>query len=129
MTVPPPGRTPGHAVIDGIDVDAVAAAVRSCAGVSALDGGWFGEAATYLPGRTVDGVVVGDGRVAVQVRSRWGVAAPDLAARITAALAPLTGARRVDVVIADIDNPPVTWPADRPAGTGPPRPDPGLPPV
>jgi len=128
MTVPPPERAPGPAVIDGVDVDVVAAAVRGCAGVSGLDGGWFGEAATYLPGRTVAGVLVDDGRVAVQVRSRWGVPAPDLAARITAVLAPLTGPRRVDVVIADIDDPPAPRPRV-PARAGSPGPDPGLPPV
>ena len=114
MTVPPQGRPAGPAVVDGIDVDAVTAAVRGCAGVSALDGGWFGEAATYLPGRSVAGVVPGGGRVTVQVRSRWGIPAPELAACITAVLAPLTGSRRVDVVIADIDD----SPAPRPAGAG-----------
>jgi hypothetical protein len=73
--------------------------------VSALDGGPFGEFATYLPGRKVPGVVVGDGRVTVQVRSRWGVPAAGLAAMIVAVLAPLAGHRPVDVVIADIDDP------------------------
>jgi hypothetical protein len=98
----------GDAVIDGIDVDAVAAVVRECAGVSRLDGGRYGEVTTYLPGRTVPGVTVGGGRVRVQVRSAWGTEAPLLAAVLTAALAPLTGNRPVDVVIADIDDPPVT---------------------
>ena len=110
MTRPVPGFSPGAAVIDGVDVDAVAAVVRDCAGVSGLDGGRYGEVATYLPGRTVPGVVIGGGRVRVQIRSRWGVAAPQLAAVITAALAPLTGRRPVDVVIADIDDPPSTPP-------------------
>ena len=110
MTRPGSGFTPGAAVIDGVDVDAVAAAVQGCAGVSGLDGGQYGEVATYLPGRTVPGVVIGGGRVLVQVRSRWGVAAPQLAALITTVLVPLTGRRPVDVVIADIDDPPVTPP-------------------
>ena len=110
MTRPSPGFTPGAAVIDGVDVDAVAAAVRDCAGVSGLDGGQYGEVATYLPGRTVQGVVIGGGRVRVQVRSRWGVEAPLLATLITTVLAPLTGRRPVDVVIADIDDPPSTPP-------------------
>jgi len=94
------------AVIDGVDVDAVAAAVRGCAGVSALTGGPFGEIVTYLPGRRVAGVLVRGGRVKVQVRSRWGVPAADLAALISVILVPLTGHRPVDVVIADIDDPP-----------------------
>jgi hypothetical protein len=129
MTLLPENYMPGPAVIDGIDVDAVAVAVRGCAGVSALDGGRFGEVATYLPGRIVAGVVVGDGRVTVQVRSRWGVPAADLAALITVVLAPLIGSRPVDVIIADIDDPPATLPASVPATAGSLRPDPGLPPV
>jgi hypothetical protein len=95
------------AVIDGIDVDAVAAATLGCAGVSALDGGQYGEATTYLPGRVVPGVVVGDGRVRVQVRAAWGTEVPSLAKTITAALAGITRNRPVDVAIADIDDPPI----------------------
>jgi ABC-type xylose transport system permease subunit len=97
---------PEAAVIDGVNVDAVAAAVLGCAGVAGLDGGRFGEVTSYLPGRRVRGVVVSGGRVTVQIRSRWAVPAPGLAALITAVLAPLTGRRPVDVVIADIDDPP-----------------------
>jgi hypothetical protein len=107
MTLPSPGFLARDAIIDGVDVDAVAVAVRGCAGVSGLDGGRYGEVTTYLPGRTVPGVTVGGGRVRVQVRSAWGTQAPLLAAGIIAALAPLTGNRPVDVVIADIDDPPV----------------------
>ena len=43
MTSPPGSAVPGAAVIDGVDVDAVAAAVLSCAGVAGLDGGRYGE--------------------------------------------------------------------------------------
>ena len=107
MTLPPDAGRPGSAVIDGVDVDAVAAAVAGCAGVSALDGGQFGEVATtYLPGRKVAGVVVADGRVKVRVRAQWGVPVPDLAALITMVLAPLTGSRPVDVTISEVDDPP-----------------------
>jgi hypothetical protein len=129
MTAPADGTAPSLA--GGADVDMIATAVRLCAGVSALDGGAHGEIATYLPGRKVTGVVVGDGRVTVQVRVRWGTPAPDLAALITTVAAPFTGHRRIDVVIADIDDPPG---APDGAGAGPPRrgrswPDPGLPPA
>jgi|SRR5689334_4015375 hypothetical protein len=129
MTLLRESGTPGLAVIDGVDVDAVAAAVSGCEGVAALDGGPFGEVASYLPGRRVAGVMAGNGRVAVQVRSRWGIPAADLAARITDVLAPLTGHRPVDVVIADIDDPPATLPFRMPAESPLPDPDPGLPPV
>ena len=118
---------PRAALIDGIDIDAVAAMVRGCAGVSALDGGPFGEVASYLPGRTVPGVAIDESRIRVQVRSEWGVPATDVAAVITAALAPLAGRRLVDVAIADIDDPPATRPAGVAAGTVSPRPDPVLP--
>lgn len=115
MTSPSaPGPLP-PGVIDGVDVDAVAAAVLACPGVAGLDGGQFGEVASYLPGRIVTGVVVSGGRVLVQVCSRWGVPAAVLAAQITAAVMPLTGPRPVDVVIADIEDPP--GPAPRPAST------------
>jgi hypothetical protein len=110
VTIPTPAQAAleGDAIIDGIDVDAVAAAVRSCPGVSGLHGGRYGEVTTYLPGRAVRGVVVGGGRVRVQVRAAWGTEAPPLAAAIIAALTPLTGNRPVDVTIADIDDPPFT---------------------
>jgi hypothetical protein len=113
MTLPAPGLPAGDAVVDGIDVDAVAAVVAGCPGVSGLDGGQYGEATTYLPGRAVPGVVVGDGRVRVQVRSAWDTEVPVLATAITAALAEVTRNRPVDVVIADIDDPPV--PSPRPS--------------
>jgi hypothetical protein len=104
----PPGTPPASSVagVDGINVDAVAAAVQACPGVSGLDGGRFGDVTSYLPGRRVPGVAVRTDSVTVQVRSRWGVSAPDLLSQITAVLTPLIGARRVEVVVADIDEPP-----------------------
>jgi hypothetical protein len=105
MTLPPGDSMSRPAVIDGIDIDAVAAAVRGCAGVAGLDDGQFGEVASYLPGRKVEGIVVSGGRVTVQIRSQWAVPVPELAALIRAVLASLTGHRPVDVVIADIDPP------------------------
>ena len=110
MTAPhPPGTPPGSsvaAVIDGVNVDAVAAAVQACPGVSGLDGGRFGEVASYLPGRRVQGVAVRKDSVTAQVRTRWAVSAADLLSQITAVLTPLIGGRRVEVVVADIDDPP-----------------------
>jgi hypothetical protein len=106
VTTPAPGGVGESAIVDGVNVDVVAAEVGDCDGVSGLDGGPYHEVATYLPGRTVDGVSVANGRVQVQVRSRWGVEAPLLATLIKATLAPLVGSRPVDVTIADIDDPP-----------------------
>ena len=127
MTLPPGGSRPGSAFIDGIDIDAVVAAVRGCAGVSGLDGGQFGEVASYLPGRKVQGVVVSGGRVRVQIRSQWAVPAPELAALIRAVLVPLTGHRPVDVVIADIDDPASAPPPRAPVSPRRSRAAPGLP--
>ena len=127
MTPAASGGSAGDAIVEGVDVDAVATTVGNCAGVAGLTGGPYHEVATYLPGRTVDGVAVADGRVSVQVRSRWGVEAPLLARLIKTVLTPLTGGRPVDVTIADIDDPP----SERPAAPGrgrPSRPSPGLPP-
>ncbi len=129
MTLPSAGSRPGSAFIDGIDIDAVAAAVRACAGVSGLDGGQFGEVASYLPGRKVEGIVVSGGRVRVQIRSQWAVPAPDLAALIKAVLVPLTGHRPVDVVIGDIDDPAGPPPPRAPVRPRRSRAGPGLPPA
>ena len=46
--------------------------------------------------------------VVVSVRSRWGVPAAELARQVRFVLAPLTGARRIDVVVADVADPPAT---------------------
>lgn len=106
MTAPQPPGSSAAAVIDGVDVDAVAAAVQACPGVSGLDAGRFGEVASYLPGRRVQGVAVRKDSVTAQVRTRWAVPAADLLSQITAVLTPLTGGRRVELVVADIDDPP-----------------------
>ncbi|MGO9784096.1 MAG: hypothetical protein ACLPQY_30715 [Streptosporangiaceae bacterium] len=129
MTAPLAAGPPDSAVIDGINVDAVAAAVRACPGVSGLDRGQFSPVASYLPGRIVGGVEVSGGRVTVQIRARWAVPVPELAARITRVLAPLIRDRPVDVVISDIDDPPaapLAGPARRASRAAP---SPGLPPA
>ncbi|MEU8264080.1 hypothetical protein AB0C02_26085 [Micromonospora sp. NPDC048999] len=94
------------AVVDGVDVDAVAAAARACPDVVGLTAGWMGGRTAYLPGRRVEGVAVDADAVVVQVRSRWGVTAGELAGQVRAAVAPLAAGRRVDVAIADLEDPP-----------------------
>jgi hypothetical protein len=108
MTFPPGPAVPEAAVVDGVNVDAVAAAVLGCAGVAGLDGGRFGEVASYLPGRKVPGVVVWGGGVWVTTRPGWGVPGPHGAPGFPVVRPPHTGSRPVDVVIADIDDPPGT---------------------
>jgi hypothetical protein len=97
---------PASAVIDGIDVEAVAAAVEGCAGVSGLDSGQFGEVASYLPGHQVPGVIVRRQALLIRVRARWGLQVADLLSQITTAVTPITGGCRVQVVVGDIDDPP-----------------------
>ena len=96
------------AVVDGVDVDAVAAAARACAAVDDLCSGPWGGMVTYLPGRQVPGVRVASDHVAVSVRIRWGIPATELARQVRVALAPVTGAGRIDVVIADVADPAAT---------------------
>lgn len=98
--------SPNPAVVDGINVDTVASAVSACAGVSALYGGRISEVASYLPGRRVSGVVVDPDALTIQVRARWGVPAADVFDQINAVLAPLHVGRPINVVVADIDDPP-----------------------
>lgn len=106
MTAPANRLAPGaDAVVDGVAVDAVAAAVRACPAVEDLDGGWPGEVATYLPGRRILGVQVRPDAVLIRVRSRWGVPAGDVATQIRRAVVPLAQ-RRVNVVIGDLGDPP-----------------------
>ena len=94
------------AIVSGVDVDALAAAVRSCPAVVDLAAGELGSAATYLPGRRIVGLGVDDARVTIQIRSRWGASAGDVAEQIRAAVSGLVGARPIDIVIADIEVPP-----------------------
>ena len=53
-------------------VDRIAAAVTVVDGVADLHGGMFGEAATYLPGRRVAGVRLGEDGTEVHVSLLFG---------------------------------------------------------
>ena len=93
------------ATIDGVDVDRLAAAAEDCPAVDALVDGPPTMAATYLPRRRVTGIRIEDDVVTIQVRLRWGSTVKTLAGEVWAAARPLTGARRVDIVVADISEP------------------------
>lgn len=93
------------ALVDGIDVDAVAAAVRSCPAVDDLDSGPLGGATTYLPGRRVPGLRIGPDRIEVHVRGVWNQPVSLVAAQIRQALAGLADGRVIDVVLTDITEP------------------------
>lgn len=93
------------ALVDGVDVDAVAAAVRGCPAVHDLDGGRLGGVATYLPGRRVPGIRIADDRIEVHVRGVWGQPVGVIAEQIRGVLATLNGGRIIDVVLADVAEP------------------------
>ncbi|HEV2888101.1 MAG TPA: hypothetical protein VGX49_14410 [Jatrophihabitans sp.] len=95
----------GPTLVDGIDIDAVAAAVRGCPAVDDLDGGPLGGAVTYLPGRRVPGIRIADDRIEVHVRGVWDQPVSLVAGQIRDALATLNGGRIIDVVLTDIAEP------------------------
>jgi hypothetical protein len=89
----------------GVDVDAVAAVVEALPVVRSLSGGRFGEVATYLPGRRVQGVRVRGDSVEVHVVAGPGVPLPVVGATVRGAVVPLAGGRSVDVHVDDIEVP------------------------
>ena len=89
--------------------DAVAAAARSVRGVVDLHTGTFGEVATYLPGRRVDGVQVRVGRCAVHLVLAWGAPVLATADLVRAVVAPLVGTP-VDITIEDVVYPSTATP-------------------
>ncbi|MBA3524194.1 MAG: hypothetical protein H0T85_06515 [Geodermatophilaceae bacterium] len=106
MTAPDPA---GPAVVAGLDVDVLAAAVRGCAAVADLSGGLLGSVGTYLPGRRVPGLVVQERAggqppgIEVHVVARFGPTMAEVASQVRAALAMAAPNTPVDLVIDDID--------------------------
>jgi hypothetical protein len=113
MTEPvfPAGGQMAAGVVDGVDLDAVAGAARSCAAVDDLCPGPWGGVVSYLPGRQVAGVRVAGDHVVISVRARWGIPVSELAGQIRAAVTSLVAPRRVDVVVADLAEPGARAPA------------------
>ena len=99
MSAPAPGP------VGTTDLDAVAAAALGCPLIADLTGGRFGEVATYLPGRRIQGVREVDGAVEIHVVAKWGTPLPEVAEVVRAAVTPLTGGKPVAVFIEDIEVP------------------------
>lgn len=96
-------EAPIGAAVGGVDLDAVAAAVRSCPGVDDLDGGPSNaQLATYLPGRKIDGLKLTADTLTVQIRSVWNVPVTEVGAQIRLAVTHLVDDRLVDIVVADL---------------------------
>lgn len=85
------------------DVDAVAEAVSACPSVARLTPGSGVELVTYLPGRRVAGVRMGDDGLEVHVVARYGPTMAEVAEEIRAALRPVVGDVAISVTIHDID--------------------------
>ena len=100
--------------------DAVAAATRAVPGVADLHTGAFGEVATYLPGRRVNGVRLREQVTEVHIVLTWGSPLLDTADRVRAAVAALV-TTPVDVTVEDVVEP-VVAPAGPPDLPGPPGP-------
>ena len=98
-------------VVDGVDVDALAAAAPGGAAGDDLWSGCGGGGVSYLPGRQVAGVRVTDDHVVISVRARWGIPVSELAGQVRAAVTSLVAPRRVDVVVADLAEPGTRAPA------------------
>jgi len=102
---PAPGFDPGFDLgFDTALVEGVAAAVTAHPAVERLDGGRFGDVATYLPGRRrLVGVRVGESGepVEIAVVLRAGRPIPQAVAELRAAVAALRPGP-VDVTVSDI---------------------------
>lgn len=98
----------------GALADAVATAALAVPGVTRLHAGTFGEVATYLPGRRVDGVRVRPDSVEVHVVTTW--ESPVLptadAVRVAVQQVPGVTGRPVDVTVDDVEAPASTTAAD-----------------
>lgn len=81
--------------------DLVAAAVTRVPGVAGLHAGTFGEAATYLPGRRVNGVRLREDVTEVHVTLVYGVPVLEAAERIRSAVTPLVDTP-IEVSVEDI---------------------------
>jgi len=88
------------------DADAISAAIGTCPSVLGLSGGLAGEIATYLPGRRVSGVRTQPDSVEVHVIAKYGVTLHEVESQVRGAVTAAVGeAVRVDVVLADVEDP------------------------
>ncbi|MBP2369195.1 hypothetical protein [Pseudonocardia parietis] len=93
-------RDPAPAALAELVADAVAAHPA----VARLDGGMFGTVATWLPGRRLVGVHVGE-RVEVGVVLTLDRPIPATVAALRRSIAPLVGDVPIDVTVSDVEIP------------------------
>jgi len=102
---PLPSAEEAEEAEDQVDPDAVSTAALSCPQVARLSGGFAGEVATYLPGRSVAGVRVTDDEVEIHIVARWGTNLPEVADAVRLAVKPVTAGLRTSVYVEDIEVP------------------------
>jgi hypothetical protein len=85
----------------------VAEALLAHPAVAALSAGPYGTVASYLPGRRLTGVALGgpDEPARIAVVLRFGAPVEATAAELRRIVAGASGARRVDVVVTDLEMP------------------------
>jgi hypothetical protein len=108
----PPGTTavgPGTPEAPGLGPlpVRVAEALLAHPAVAALSAGPYGTVASYLPGRRLTGVALGgpDEPARIAVVLRFGAPIEATAAELRRIVAGASGARRVDVVVTDLEMP------------------------
>jgi hypothetical protein len=86
---------------DESDLDLVATAVLATPSVVDLAAS-FGGAATYLPGRRINGVRMTPDELEIHIVASYGVNLPNVAAEVRARVQGIVGSRRVSVYIEDV---------------------------
>jgi hypothetical protein len=88
-----------------IDADRIATAVQAARNISGLDGGRYGEIATYLPGRRVNGIRIRPESVTIGVIGRYPATATEIDACVRAAVGPLDRPLHVHINDLHINDP------------------------
>jgi uncharacterized alkaline shock family protein YloU len=101
------GPTDSAAVVAGLDVDLIAAAVQACPLVAGLHAGLHGSVATLLPGRRVPGVRVVEVddravRLEISVAVPYGAVLAQVGEQVRTAVAPLAPGLPAEVTVADV---------------------------
>lgn len=96
MSIVPPGPAAPAEL-----ADVVAGAALAVPGVAGLHTGTFGEVATYLPGRSVEGVRLRPERTEVHLVVRWGAPVLATADAVRAAVRPFVSGQ-IDVFVQDV---------------------------
>ena len=88
-------------MIDPMTAELVATTALAVPGVAGLHDGAFGEVATYLPGRRIDGVRLRPDHCEVHLVLVWGAPVLATADAVRVAVSSITGSR-VDITVQDV---------------------------